>query len=78
MITQALNIFTTSPFHKPEASRATFKKAKLLQEQKKTKEAAATRAEAIDLRRAIVPEDIRSPHELNDDDFDKMIIFWSR
>lgn len=77
MVDQALEIFSCS-YYRPELARTTFKKSQLLHIMGEEEEAALALNRATELRRTLVPGDERSCSELRDEDFDTLVIFWSR
>jgi hypothetical protein len=78
LLDQALKIYGDREFYAPEQARAKFKKAKLLMNMGEGSAADVCFAEALALYRGLKHGDDRAIVDLDDDDFDDMITFWSR
>jgi tetratricopeptide (TPR) repeat protein len=80
LLRQALKIFSDPEHSKfnPEKARAYFKLGQALHHQGEINEAQEAYAQAEKLYRELKPEDHRPWKDLNDADFDKNIMFWSR
>jgi hypothetical protein len=82
LLDQALKIFGDREYYNPEKARALYKKAKILKLSKKQSSDNETYMnDALDLYRKLSkgPErPARGIHELTDEDFDRLIVFWSR
>jgi hypothetical protein len=79
-LNQALAIFG-HPEHSsfnPEKARAYYKKGRVLTLQGQSGEAETAYGEAMKLYKKIRPNDPRPREQLDDSDFDKCIMFWSR
>jgi hypothetical protein len=62
----------------PEKARALYKRSKALDVLGRSTDADRDRRESLRLYRLSKPEDLRPLDELDDLDFDKIIVFWSR
>ncbi|VUC32070.1 unnamed protein product [Clonostachys rosea] len=80
LLDQALKIFNLDAYHKPEAARAHYKKGKVLNQLEQDVEAEKEFDMALVIFNDIVdPEDrVGGIDELDDEDFDHWIMFWSR
>ena len=80
MLDQALKIFNLDAYHRPEAARAHFKKGNVLEKLDQEEEAKKELDTALEIFNSIVPLEDRvgSIDELDDEDFDHWIMFWSR
>lgn len=77
-LAQALKIFQDRPSFRHELARTTFKKGQLLRLMGRESEADDVMAQAYKIRRHLMPQDVRPLEQLAEDDFDKLVIFWSR
>jgi tetratricopeptide (TPR) repeat protein len=80
LLDQALKIFNLDAYHRPEAARAHYKKGNVLKKMDQEEEAKKELDTALDIFNSIVPPEDRvgSIDELDDEDFDHWIMFWSR
>lgn len=80
LLDQALKIFKLDAYHKPEAARAHYKKGNVLKKLGEDDEAEREMDAALDTFNSIVPPEdrVESIHDLDDEDFDHWIMFWSR
>lgn len=78
MIDKALDVFKSGPYHKPEVARSSFKRSQILTEQKREKEAEEDLKTAAQLRKELIPKSFKQAEEFKDEDFDVLVIFWSR
>jgi len=62
----------------PEKARALFKRSKVFKILRRTGEANCDGKESLRLYRRSKPDDTRPLEMLEDSDFDKIIVFWSR
>jgi hypothetical protein len=78
LLNQALKIYGNRAIYKPEKARAKFKKNVLLMSLQRLDEANAEREESGKLYREIRPGDLRQSEDLTEDDYDDIIVFWSK
>ncbi|KAJ5163160.1 uncharacterized protein N7500_004990 [Penicillium coprophilum] len=80
LLDQALKIFNLDTYHRPEAARAHYKKGSVLKQMDQEEEANKEMDTALDIFNSFVsPEDRAGTiDELDDEDFDHWIMFWSR
>jgi hypothetical protein len=78
MFKQALNVFQDRGSFYPEKARALYKRSKVYAVLEKPADGACDRREALRLYRLSQPSDKRLLDELDDSDFDNIIIFWSQ
>lgn len=80
LLDQALKIFKLDAYHKPEAARAHYKKGKVLNQIGEDEKAQLDLDAALATFNSIVPPEDRvgSIDDLDDEDFDHWIMFWSR
>ncbi|KAJ5184935.1 hypothetical protein N7472_009775 [Penicillium cf. griseofulvum] len=80
LLDQALKIFTLDTYHRPEAARAHHKKGNVMKQMDQEEEASKEMNTALDIFNSFVPPEDRvgSIDELDDEDFDHWIMFWSR
>jgi len=78
LLDQALKIYGDREFYAPERARAKFKKAKLLMKMGEGSAADVYFKKALALYKELKHGDDRAIVDLDDDDFDDMITFWSR
>jgi tetratricopeptide (TPR) repeat protein len=77
-ISRALEIFERRPYHRHELARSTFKEGQLYAAMGNQLEADKRFRKAFTLRRKLVPKDRRKMDELSEEDYDQMVIYWSR
>lgn len=77
-ISRALEIFGSRSYYNNEQARSTFKEAQVLNAMGLDDEAEDAFRKAFQLRHAIHPKDAKTMGELTEDDYDKMVVFWSR
>ncbi|GLI79324.1 hypothetical protein PoHVEF18_007654 [Penicillium ochrochloron] len=80
LLDQALKIFKLDAYHKPEAARAHYKKGNVLKTLGEDDKAEREMDAALDTFNSIVPPEdrVKSIDDLDDEDFDHWIMFWSR
>ena len=78
LLNQALKVYGDRAIYKPEKARAKFKRMLLLMSMQKLDEVTAEREESSKLYREVCPGDSRRPEDLTDDDYDDIIVFWSK
>lgn len=80
LLDQALKIFNLDVYHRPEAARAHYKKGNVMKKMDQKEEAKKELDMALDIFNSIVPPEDRAASigELDDEDFDHRIMFWSR
>lgn len=80
MLDQALKIFKLDAYHKPEAARAHYKKGNVLKQMGEKEKAKEELNMALDTFNSVVPpaDRVNSIDDLDDEDFDHWIMFWSR
>ncbi|OKO98494.1 hypothetical protein PENSUB_9170 [Penicillium subrubescens] len=80
LLDQALKIFKLDAYHKPEAARAHYKKGNVLKKMGEEAKAEQELDAALDTFNSIVPPEdrVESIDDLDDEDFDHWIMFWSR
>jgi tetratricopeptide (TPR) repeat protein len=80
LLDQALKIFSLDAYHKPEAARAHYKKGNVLKKLDREEEAKQELDAALETFNSVVPPEDRvgSIDDLDDEDFDHWIMFWSR
>jgi hypothetical protein len=78
-VNEALGAWDTHPdSHKPEIARTTFLKSKILKMLGEVKEAERCRQDAILRRKQIAGAPSRPDDDLTEEDFDTLVMFWSR
>ncbi|RMZ83021.1 hypothetical protein DV737_g1781, partial [Chaetothyriales sp. CBS 132003] len=77
-ISRALDIFHSRPYYKNECARSTYKEAEILQAMGLSDLANESFLNAFRTRQAVYPNDDRLMTDLCGEDYDKMVIFWSR
>lgn len=78
LLDQALKAYGERDIYFPEKSRALYKRSNLYRLLDKDHDAQCDANECLRLYRIHRPDDERSFQELNIEDFDKIIVFWSR
>jgi hypothetical protein len=80
LLEQGLKIFNLDAYHRPEAARAHYKKGNVLKKMDLEEEAKQELDMALDIFNSIVPppDRVKNIDELDDEDFDHWIMFWSR
>jgi hypothetical protein len=80
LLDQALKIFNLDTYHRPEAARAHYKKGNVMKQMDQEEEASKEMDTALDIFNSFVPPEdrVESIDELDDEDFDHWIMFWSR
>ncbi len=80
LLDQALKIFYLDVYHNSEAARAHYKKGRIYQRTGHEEDAKAEFARALRIYNSIVPagEGADKIEDLDDEDFDHWIMFWSR
>lgn len=77
-ILHAEKIFASRSHYQQELARTEYRKARILLQQGKTKDADVIASRAHQRRRKIIRKDERVLEDLSEADFDDLIIFWSR
>lgn len=80
LLDQALKIFNLDAYHKPEAARAHFKKGVVMKRLGQDEAAQTELNAALQIYNDFVPEEDRAERieDLDDEDFDHWVMFWSR
>lgn len=78
MIEEALEVFRSGKYYKPEEARSSWKKAQILRLMGDETKADELAKKAVQLREVLVPKCSKTLAELSDQDFDSLTIFWSR
>jgi hypothetical protein len=78
LLDQALKIYRDLPHFVHERARVNYKRGKVLELLLRPAEAQANLKKSETLYREICPADRRTITQLQDEDFDRMITFWSR
>lgn len=78
LLEQSLKIYRDISWYKPQASRSAFMKGMLLKNMGNDVEGDAQLQRAMTLRKEIVPDDHRSWNQLDNEDFDKVVYYYSR
>jgi hypothetical protein len=78
LLEQSLRVYGDIWWFKPQAARSAFMRGRLLKSLGNEVEGKALLKRAMDLRREIVPEDLRTEDQLTDEDFDKAVYYYSR
>lgn len=78
LIDQALKVFSGRPRYKQEYARALYKAGQLSQAVGNSARATLEFEEAYRLRQGLVRDDQRGIEELQESDFDDLVVFWSR
>ena len=78
MIDQAIRVYSARKCHRNEYARSLYKRAQLLSAMGNQSGAASLRTRAYELRRSIVKDDLRPIDEIEEKDYNKLIIFWNR
>ncbi|EGX95344.1 NB-ARC and TPR domain protein [Cordyceps militaris CM01] len=78
LINQALEVFGGRRQYQQELARSTYKASQVSRAMGNNDKAEEQLQEACQLRRALIPGDRRGNDELNEADFDSLVVFWSR
>ena len=78
LLEQSLKIYGDTPWYKPQASRSSFMRGRLLRAMGNHVEGDAQLQKAMTLRKDVEPDDHRSWDQLHDEDFDKVVYYYSR
>ncbi|KAJ8125977.1 hypothetical protein O1611_g7661 [Lasiodiplodia mahajangana] len=78
LINQALKVFSGRHQYRQELARSTFKASQVSKAIGNEDKANEQLREAFELRRALVPDDTRDIDETHEDDYDHLVVFWSR
>ncbi|KAJ5959970.1 Tetratricopeptide-like helical [Penicillium vulpinum] len=80
LLDQALEIFNLETYPRPGASRAHYKNGNVMKQIDQQEEAKKEMGTAFDIFNSFVPSEDRagSIDEVDDEDFDHWIMFWSR
>ncbi|KAJ6782045.1 hypothetical protein PWT90_03863 [Aphanocladium album] len=80
LLDQALKIFYLDTYHNSEAARAHYKKGRIFQRSGQGEESRAEFGKALTIYNSMVPAEDRADkiEDLDDEDFDHWIMFWSR
>ena len=74
----ALKTFSRREYLVGDLARTTFCKGRLLRYLKKDAEADEMLSKAYQLRKELKPDDLRPLEELDEKDFDLLVVFWAR
>jgi hypothetical protein len=74
----AIEIFGSERHTKGQSARALWKKGCLLKAEKLDLQSRALFKEAMKIRHELVPHDHRPVEDLKDEDWAKLLIYWSR
>ncbi|RMZ91046.1 hypothetical protein DV736_g1711, partial [Chaetothyriales sp. CBS 134916] len=77
-ISRALDIFGSRSYYKNEYARSTYKEAEILHAMGLSDLANESFLKAFQSRQTVYPDDDRDMADLCGEDYDKMVIFWSR
>ena len=78
MIDQAIRVYSARKCHLNEYARTLYKRAQLLSAMGNQSGSATLWTRAYELRRSIVKDDLRPIDEIEEKDYNKLIIFWNR
>ncbi|KAI0120070.1 P-loop containing nucleoside triphosphate hydrolase protein [Nemania sp. FL0031] len=78
LISQALKVFSGRQQYRQELARSTFKAAQVSRAIGDEGKADEQLRMAFELRCSLVPDDTRNIDEIHEDDYDKLVVFWSR
>jgi len=73
---QSLKVFSRGTYYAPDLARAQFLRSQVLNKLGRNVEAQEAASSAINIRRSLVPLDIRSFGELGQVEFDELVAFW--
>ncbi|KAG5772055.1 hypothetical protein H9Q72_001668 [Fusarium xylarioides] len=74
----AIDVFTSAPHRESQAARALWQKGRVLKEFGDELQSKQVFGKAMELRRKLAPKDARKIDDLEEDDWTKLIIYWSR
>ncbi len=78
LINQALKVFGGRLQYRQELARTTYKASQVSLASGNNDKAEAELREAFHLRQALLPDDHRGMDELTEEDYDNLVVFWSR
>lgn len=79
LIEQALKVWLVDPeVYRQEIARTTFLKSKVLRQKGDSGAALSHMRDAAAIRGSIMGQDTKDDDELTEDDFDRLVTFWSR
>jgi hypothetical protein len=78
LLEQSIKVYRDIRWYKPQAARSSFMMGRLLKAIGNIVEGDAQLKRAMELRREIVPDDHRTVDQLTDQDFDKLVWYYSR
>lgn len=78
LLEQSIKVYRDIKWYKPQAARSFFTKGRLLKAMGNIAEGNAQLTRAMELRREIVPDDLRTEDQLTDQDFDELVWYYSR
>jgi hypothetical protein len=78
LINQALKVFSGRQQYRQELARSTYKASQVSFGSGSTSKAESELRDAFRLRQALVPDDDRGMDELTEEDYDNLVVFWSR
>ena len=78
LLDNAFQIFSTRAFYRAALARTLFKQSQLRAAQGRYDDSEDLKRKAFAYRGDLLPNDIKRIEELNDPDYDSMLIFWSR
>lgn len=74
----AITAFTSALHREAQAARAVWKKACLLRDLGEDSESRVLFQQAVELRRAVISDNIVSVVDFKDEDWNSAIVYWSR
>ena len=77
-INVAISVYAPRKHNLNELARSTFKKGQISRAQGDIANADKCQREAFDMRRSVCPDDDRGLHQIQEVDYDRIIIFWNR
>ncbi|KAF5969746.1 tetratricopeptide repeat domain-containing protein [Fusarium bulbicola] len=74
----AIDVFTSAPHREAQAARALWQKGRVVKEFGDELQSKQVFGKAMELRRKLAPDDGRTIDDLEENDWTKLIIYWSR
>ena len=78
LINQALKVFSGRQQYRQELARSTYKASQVSFGSGNSSKAEAELRDAFRLRQSLVPDDDHGMDELTEEDYDNLVVFWSR
>lgn len=78
LINQALKVFRGRPQYRQELARSMFKASQVSLGMGNIEKAEVELRDAFHLRQSLIPDDHRGMDELTEEDYDNLVVFWSR